>query len=58
MQDYIKQAYIRIGRSVFEFNEKLNIQELDNGYVFKTKFYKTLEEIMPDLLESLKQHFK
>ena len=57
METRLKEVYIKIGRSFFEFDSKLHIQKIDNGYVFNRKYYENIDQLIPDLEESLKNYF-
>lgn len=52
----IKEIYIKIGRRFFELDENLTIQELDNGYIFGGKYYKTINELLVDFKKALEGH--
>lgn len=53
----LRDVYLKIGRRYFEWDDKLHIQQLENGFVFFQKFYPDIESLMPALEESLKKHF-
>lgn len=50
----LKRLYINIGKNLFQINDKLDIQQLDNGYVFSNSYFKTVKDMMPQLQKALK----
>jgi len=54
----MKKVIIKLAAR-FMFNEdRYTIQKLENGYVFHDKYYKDLDSMKDDLIESLKEFFK
>jgi len=53
----MKKLIIKLARGFCFDNDSRNIEMLSNGYVFGQKYYKTLDEMTPDLMESLKRYF-
>jgi len=53
----LKTVYMTIGNGLFGFDTKIDIQKLENGFVFHGKYYQTVENIMPDLQKALENYF-
>jgi hypothetical protein len=58
MKKEIKRLYITIGKRFFEVDAKLDIQQLQNGFVFSDKFFKDIDELTPTLKEAIEEYFK
>lgn len=54
----LREVYLRIGHRYFEWDDKLHIQQLENGFVFFQKYYPDIKSLMPDLEKSLSNHFE
>jgi hypothetical protein len=57
-KEFFREAYIRIGRNLFEFDKKLHVQKVKNGYLFGEYFYPTFDELALALTADLKYYFE
>lgn len=57
MKKLLKELYIKLGNHFLTFDERLHIQELDNGFLFIKRYYKNIEEMMPDIEKEIKRIF-
>lgn len=57
-KEFFKEAYLKVGRRLFEFDGNLHVQKVKNGYLFREYFYPTFDELARDLTAALKNYFE
>lgn len=58
MNKKLRDIYIKIGRSIFEWNDSLHIQQVENGFIFLQKYYPSIDEMLPDISSALEKSFR
>ena len=56
--NYFKKLVLKIGYNYLKDQEDLHIKQLLNGYEFQNKYYKTIEQLYPELKKSIKRYFE
>lgn len=54
----LRDIYLRIGRRYFEWDDKLHIQQIENGFVFVQKHYPDIKSLIPAIEEALRDFFE
>lgn len=57
MNKKLRDIYIKIGRSIFDCNDSLHVQQVENGFIFFQKYYESIDEMLPDIKSALEKSF-
>ena len=58
MNKKLRDIYIKIGRSIFDFDDRLHIQQVENGFIFLQKYYESIDEMLPEIKSALEKSFR
>lgn len=56
--NYFKRLVLKIGYDYLKDQEDLHIKQLFNGYEFQNKYYKTIDQLFPEVKKGIKRYFE